>query len=93
MVYPIVLFLQDNNSYLAAVPDLFGCYAVGTTFAEAMDNIRKEIDVFLLSLIRNGGSIPESKGVNAYLGRPDYVDGTWAAISFDHHAIVQAATQ
>ena len=65
--YEVILYWSnEDNSYLAEVPELAGCMADGETMAEALANIHTVIEEWLETARIMGKDIPEPKGKLAY---------------------------
>ena len=65
--YEVILYWSnEDNSYLAEVPELAGCMADGETMAEALENIHTVIEEWLETARIMGKDIPEPKGELAY---------------------------
>jgi predicted RNase H-like HicB family nuclease len=65
--YEVILYWSnEDNSYLAEVPELAGCMADGETMAEALENIHTVIEEWLETARIMGKDIPEPKGKLAY---------------------------
>ena len=65
--YEVILYWSnEDNSYLAEVPELAGCMADGETMAEALENIHTVIEEWLETARIMGKDIPELKGKLAY---------------------------
>ena len=47
MRYPVVLEQEEDAGYVASVPALPGCVSQGDTRAEALDNIREAIALYV----------------------------------------------
>jgi len=57
MKYPIAIEPGDaDHAFGVAVPDLPGCFSAGDTLDEAMDNAREAIDLWLETVIDDGGA-------------------------------------
>lgn len=54
-----VLYEPGPTSWGAHVPDLPGCYAVGTTFEETEQLIREAIELYIEQLQADGKPVPE----------------------------------
>ncbi len=60
MKYPIAIEPgDDTHAYGIVVPDLPGCFSGGDTLDEAMDNAREAIELWLETVIDDGGAVPE----------------------------------
>jgi antitoxin HicB len=60
MKYPIELFWSDEDeAWVAVVPDLPGCSAVGATPQEAAAEVQDAIDAWIAAHRAAGDSVPE----------------------------------
>lgn len=65
--YEIILYWSNEDEcYIAEVPELSGCMADGETMAEALDNIHIVISEWIETAEMLGRDIPEPKGKLAY---------------------------
>ncbi|WP_303023124.1 type II toxin-antitoxin system HicB family antitoxin [uncultured Ruminococcus sp.] len=65
--YEVILYWSnEDNSYLAEVPELAGCMADGETMAEALENIHTVMEEWIETAQIMGKDIPEPKGKLAY---------------------------
>ena len=61
--YEIILYWsQEDDGYIAEVPELAGCMADGKTPVEAGKNAEVVIQEWLETAVRLGRPIPEPKG-------------------------------
>ena len=61
--YEIILYWsQEDDRYIAEVPELAGCMADGKTPVEAVKNAEVVIQEWLETAVRLGRPIPEPKG-------------------------------
>ena len=61
--YEIILYWsQDDEAFLATVPELPGCMADGATYQEALAHVEVIIDEWLETARTLGRPIPEPKG-------------------------------
>ncbi|MCD6594082.1 type II toxin-antitoxin system HicB family antitoxin [bacterium] len=58
----IVYWSEDDDAFIAEVPELAGCAADGKTYDEALGNVEIIIDEWLETAKEMGRSIPEPKG-------------------------------
>lgn len=58
----LLYWSQDDNAYIAEVPELAGCMADGATRLEAVKNAERVIDEWLETAAELGRPIPEPKG-------------------------------
>jgi predicted RNase H-like HicB family nuclease len=65
--YEIILFWsEEDNAYLAEVPELPGCMADGSTSQKALQNAEKVIADWIETAQSVGRPIPEPRGRLAY---------------------------
>ncbi|HHP7235457.1 MAG TPA: type II toxin-antitoxin system HicB family antitoxin [Desulfobacterales bacterium] len=65
--YEIIIFWSnEDNAFVAEVPELPGCMADGETYQEALRNAEIIIDEWLETAKRLGRPIPKPKGRLAY---------------------------
>lgn len=65
--YEIILYWSnEDESYIAEVPELSGCMADGETMAETLENINTVIAEWIETAEMLGRDIPEPKGKLAY---------------------------
>lgn len=61
--YEIILYWSDEDeAYIAEVPELPGCAADGATYQEAVDNVEGVIDEWIETARELGRAIPDPKG-------------------------------
>jgi predicted RNase H-like HicB family nuclease len=65
--YEVIIYWSDeDNSYVAEVPELPGCMSDGTTYEEALANVRIVIDEWIETAIKEGRAVPEPRGKLMY---------------------------
>ena len=65
--YEVILYWSnEDNSYIAEVPELAGCMADGETMVEALENIHTVMEEWIETAQIMGKDIPEPKGKLAY---------------------------
>jgi predicted RNase H-like HicB family nuclease len=63
MKYEIILYWsEDDNAYIAEVPELAGCMADGATAKEALQNVEVIAAEWLETAVELGRDIPVPKG-------------------------------
>jgi predicted RNase H-like HicB family nuclease len=61
--YEVIIFWsEDDNAFIAEVPELAGCMADGETYQEALANAENIIEEWLETAKELGRSIPKPKG-------------------------------
>jgi len=58
----IIHWSEEDNSYIAEVPELPGCMADGITYEEALRNVQIIVDEWIETAKDLGRKIPEPKG-------------------------------
>lgn len=92
MKYPIAIEPGDaNHAFGVAVPDLPGCFSAGDTLDEAMDNAREAIDLWLETVIDDGGAVPEPRTLTENHANPEYAGWVWAVVEVDLAALSDKA--
>ena len=63
MEYEIILFWSDeDNAFIAEVPELAGCMADGATMQEALANVENIAKEWIDTAVELGREIPRPKG-------------------------------
>lgn len=58
MKYRVLIEQDEDGVFIAEVPSLPGCVSQGETRAEALENVREAIAVYLESLEAHGEPVP-----------------------------------
>ena len=62
MKYEIILYWsEDDNAYIAEVPELAGCMADGATAKDALHNVEQIVKEWIETAQELGREIPEPK--------------------------------
>ena len=65
--YEIIIFWsEDDNTFVAEVPELPGCMADGKTYQEALLNAEQIIQEWIEAAREDGRTIPQPRGRLAY---------------------------
>ena len=65
--YEVIIYWSDeDNAYIAEVPELPGCMADGSTYEAALKNVRIIIEEWIETARELGRPIPVPKGKLAY---------------------------
>jgi len=62
----IVYWSNEDNAFIAEVPELAGCMADGQTYVEAVQNAETAISQWIEAAQLMGRSIPEARGKLVY---------------------------
>ena len=61
--YEIIMYWsEEDQAFIAEVPELPGCAADGASYLEAMANLERVIDEWIETAQEMGRTIPEPKG-------------------------------
>ncbi len=61
--YEIIIFWsEDDDAFIAEVPELSGCKADGASYIEAIENVKIVIDEWIETAQSLGREIPQPKG-------------------------------
>lgn len=58
----IIYWSEEDDAYIAEVPELAGCKADGKNYKEALSNIEVIVDEWIETATELGRSIPKPKG-------------------------------
>ena len=84
MRYPIAIEPgDDKHAFGVVVPDLPGCFSAGDTIDEAIDNAKEAIELWLETVIDDGGSVPHPKNISEHQANPEYKGWVWAVVTID----------
>lgn len=84
MRYPIAIEPGDTkHAFGVVVPDLPGCFSAGDTLDEAVDNAKESIELWLETVIDDGGAIPEPRSITEHQRNPEYAGWIWALVALD----------
>jgi predicted RNase H-like HicB family nuclease len=83
MKFPVVLHKDADSDYGVTVPDVPGCFSSGTTFSEALENVREALALHLEGLVADDEKLPQAQEVDVHIENPDFAGGVWAVVDFD----------
>ena len=84
MRYPIAIEPGDaKHAFSVVVPDLPGCFSAGDTLDEAVDNAKEALELWLETVIDDGGSIPEPRSITEHQANPEFAGWVWALVTID----------
>lgn len=84
MRYPIAIEPGDaTHAYGVIVPDLPGCFSAGDTLDEAIDNAREAIELWLETVIDDGGAVPAPGQIDKHQANPEFKAHIWAVVTVD----------
>jgi predicted RNase H-like HicB family nuclease len=61
--FPVIIE-EDASGFFVSCPAIQGCYSQGTTYEEAITNIKDAIRLHLADLLENAEKIPKTKSVS-----------------------------
>lgn len=59
-----VVIEQDDEGFFAFCPELQGCYTQGTTYEEALENIKDAIRLHIQDRLASGEEVPRAQSVS-----------------------------
>lgn len=83
MLYPVVIHKDHDSDFGVTVPDLPGCFSVGTTMEEALEAVREAIECHLEGMLIDNEPLPEPSAIEVHQTNPQYANGTWALAPVD----------
>lgn len=84
MRYPIAIEPGDaTHSFGVVVPDLPGCFSAGDTLDEAVDNAKEAMELWLETVIDDGGAVPEPRSITEHQADPEFSGWVWAVVTID----------
>lgn len=84
MRYPIAIEPGDKrHAFGVVVPDLPGCFSAGDTLDQAIDNASEAIELWLETIIDDGGAIPAPRSITEHQNNPEFSGWVWALVSVD----------
>lgn len=57
----IIYWSEEDNTYVAEVPELPGCMSDGASYEDALANVRIIIDEWIETAVEEGRAIPEPR--------------------------------
>jgi len=57
--YTVIIEKEDDGGYHAFCPALPGCHTQGDDLDDALVNIEEAVELYVESLVEDGGTIPE----------------------------------
>lgn len=84
MKYPIAIEPGGvDHAFGVVVPDLPGCFSAGDTLDEAIDNAKEAIELWLETVIDDGGAVPEAAPIAMHQANPEFAGWIWAVVGVD----------
>lgn len=84
MRYPIAIEPGDErHAFGVVVPDLPGCFSAGDSLDEAIGNAKEAIELWMESVIEDGGPIPEASPIANHQVDPEFASWIWAVVEVD----------
>ena len=84
MKYPVVIEpATATTAFGVVVPDLPGCFSAGDTIEEALDNAHEAIELWIESVLDDGGAVPVPTSIDAWRKRREFKGWIWALVAID----------
>ena len=80
MRYPIAIEHADQSAFGVVVPDLPGCFSPGDSLDEAMDNAKEAIELWLETVIDDGGAVPTPSRIDSHRSKREFKGWIWAIV-------------
>ena len=90
MRYPIAIAQADSTVFGVVVPDLPGCFSAGDNLDEAIDNAREAIELWLETVIDDGGKVPEPSAIAIHQASGQFKGWIWAVVDIDSSTFRQS---
>ena len=74
---------DEKHAFGVVIPDLPGCFSAGDTMDEAIDNAKEAIDLWLETVIDDGGAVPSACAISVHQRDPEFAGWIWAMIDID----------
>lgn len=87
MRYPIAIEQADQSAFGVVVPDLPGCFSAGDSLDEAMDNAKEAIELWLETVIDDGGAVPTPSRIDSHRSKREFKGWIWAIVEIDLTAL------
>lgn len=92
MRYPIAIEPGDKrHAFGVVVPDLPDCFSAGDTLDQVIDNAREAIELWLETVIDDGGAVPEPRPIAEHQANPEFAGWIWAVVDVDLAALSDKA--
>ena len=75
MIYSIVIHKDPDSDYGVSVPDLPGCFSVGTTLDEALENAKEAIECHIEGLLIDGETVPAPQKLEVHQSNEEWSGG------------------
>ncbi|WP_426269260.1 type II toxin-antitoxin system HicB family antitoxin [Dyella kyungheensis] len=84
MKYPVAIEAgSDTTAWGVVVPDLPGCYSAGDGLADACENAKQAIALWVNSAKEDGQPIPAPKPLSEHQANPEFAGWVWEMVELD----------
>lgn len=83
MKYPIVIHKDKNSDYGVTIPDIPGCFSVGTSIEKAIAMSQEAAECHIEGMLLDSEPIPVPTSIENHKDNPNYKDGLWALVDID----------
>lgn len=81
MKYPVAIEAgSDTTAWGVVVPDLPGCYSAGDSLADACENAKEAIGLWVGSAQEDGQPIPAPKPLSEHQSNPEFAGWVWEIV-------------
>ena len=84
MRYPVAIEPgSKKKAWGVVVPDLPGCFSAGDSMDEAVENAKEAIELWIDTVLDDGGVIPEPGLIESHRKNTEYSGWIWAIVEID----------
>ena len=83
MRFAVVIHKDKKSDFGVTMPDLPGCYSLGSSFEKALENSIEAIECHIEGLLKDGETLPTAKSIEEHMKKYAYKNGVWAYVSVD----------
>ena len=84
MRYPVAIEPgSKRKAWGVVVPDLPGCFSAGDSMDEAVENAKEAIELWIDTVLDDGGVIPEPGLIESHRKNTEYAGWIWAIVEID----------
>ena len=83
MKYPIVIHKDPDSDYSVTIPDLPGCFSVGSSIEEAIRMAQEAAECHIEGMLIDSEPIPTPSDIEVHKDQPDFKNGIWALVEVD----------
>ena len=82
-MFYIICLEKVSDGYVVSVPDIPGCFSVGDTFSEALQNVKEAISFHIEGIIEDGEAIPQPQDISVHQENPEFSHLMFSGVEVD----------